>query len=72
MTDTILSQSEASARRMQPLTRASERDGIFIQNVIRDMRRVPGTRWAMVKPETRHAKDSPNMVEVWRVMVPLP
>lgn len=72
MSDPILTQTEARARHLQPLTRADDRDGKFIQNVVRDMRRVPGTLWAMVKPETRLAKDSPNMVEIWRVMIPLP
>lgn len=70
MSETIITESEARSLRMKPITRASHIKGSFLRNVIRDMRRVPKTKWAVVKPAGGQFRDSPEMVEIWRVMVP--
>lgn len=68
----IISEKQARAYKMTPVTQPSPKDGEFIQSVIRDMERVRGTVWALVRPENPQLADSPDFVEIWRVPVPMP
>ena len=67
-----ISEAQARACKMTPVTQPSKQDGEFIQSVIRDMNRVRGTVWAVVRPENPQLADSPDFVEIWRVPLPLP
>jgi hypothetical protein len=68
----IISEKQARSYKMTPVTQPSPKDGEFIQSVIRDMERVRGTVWALVRPEDPAFDQSPNFVEVWRKPIKLP
>ena len=58
---TTISKAEAEAKGMKPLTIAAHPNDIFLVSVIADMKRVQGTKWALVQ-----YKDGGD-IEVWRV-----
>jgi hypothetical protein len=58
---TTISKDEAIALGMKPLIFAGPVHDPFIQGVIADMKRVPGTKWALVQYTPG------GDVEVWRV-----
>jgi hypothetical protein len=61
---TPITRAEAAAAGMKPLTIPAYIEEPFLQRVIRDMERVPGTEWALVQYKQGGA------VEVWRVPLP--
>lgn len=64
----IITKAEAEARRMEPVTAPQPRDSRFVADVINDMRKVPGTCWALVQFTAVHSHDNKsNDTEVWRV-----
>ena len=56
-----ITKAQAEARNMQPVTSPEPRDSEFLASVINDMRKVPGTHWALVQ--------SGLNAEVWRVPI---
>jgi hypothetical protein len=57
---TTISKEEA-AKGMKPLTFAAPADDPFLQKAIADMKRVKGTKWALVQ------YSAGGDIEVWRV-----
>ena len=65
-----ITKAEAEARRMEPVTAPQPRDSEFLASVINDMRKVPGTCWALVHRDPVHVQDNKaNNTEVWRVPI---
>jgi hypothetical protein len=58
---TTISKDEAIAQGMKPLTFSGPAHDPFIPGVIADMKRVPGTKWALVQYSLG------GDLEVWRV-----
>lgn len=58
---TTISKDEAVAKGMKPLTFAAPADDPFLQKAIADMKRVKGTKWALVQ------YSAGGDIEVWRV-----